>query len=137
MKRNDITEVRNRLRRMGKNIAHTYLNTWRPIEKVTLTSIKDVMATIYKNVLNSTISIELDEINKKITIQDNDCALCKYHFSDINVAGCEIIGSMVAEFINMINSDQDGLKIEIQDINESKVLGHSACIHVYNFTGGQ
>ena len=137
MKRNDITEVRSRLRRMGKNIAHTYLNTWRPIEKVTLTNIKDVMATIYKNVLNSTISIELDEINKNIFIKDNDCALCKYHFSDINVAGCEIISSMVAEFINMINSDQDGLKIEIQDINESKVLGHASCIHIYNFTGGQ
>ena len=137
MKRNDITEVRSRLKRMGKNIAHTYLNTWRPIEKVTLTNIKDVLATIYKSVLNSTISIELDEINKKITIQDNDCALCKYHFSDINVAGCEIIGSMVAEFINTINSNQNGFKIELQDISESKVLGHSACIHVYNFTGGQ
>jgi hypothetical protein len=137
MKRNDITEVRSRLRRMGKNIAHTYLHTWRPIERVTLTNVKDVLATIYKNVLNSSISIELDEVNRKITIQDNDCALCKYHFSDINVAGCEIIGSMVAEFINIINSNQNGFKVEIQDINESKVFGHNTCVHVYNFSGGK
>jgi len=137
MKRNDITEVRSRLRRMGKNIAHTYLNTWRPIEKVTLTNVKDVLATIYKNVLDSTVSIELDEVNKKITVQDNDCALCKYQFTDINVAGCEIIGSMVAEFINLINSNQGEFKIDLQNINESKVLGHASCIHVYNFTGGQ
>ena len=137
MKRNDITEVRSRLRRMGKNIAHTYLNTWRPIEKVTLTNVKDVLATIYKNVLDSTVSIELDEVNKKITVQDNDCALCKYQFTDINVAGCEIIGSMVAEFINLINSNQGEFKIDLQNINVSKVLGHASCIHVYNFTGGQ
>jgi hypothetical protein len=137
MKRNDITEVRSRLRRMGKNIAHTYLNTWRPIEKVTLTNIKDVLATIYKNVLDSTVSIELDEVNKKITVQDNDCALCKYQFTDINVAGCEIIGSMITEFINVINSNQDGFKIEIQDIDQSKIFGHNSCIHIYNFTGGK
>jgi hypothetical protein len=137
MKRNDITEVRSRLRRMGKNIAHTYLNTWRPIEKVTFTNVKDVLATIYRNVLNSNISIELDEVNKKITIQDNDCALCKYHFSDINVAGCEIIGSMVVEFINIINSKQNGFKIGMQDINESKVFGHNSCKHVYSYTGGK
>ena len=59
MKRNDITEVRSRLKRMGKNIAHTYLNTWRPIEKVTLTNIKDVLATIYKSVLNSILFADL------------------------------------------------------------------------------
>ena len=136
MKRNGVTEVRRRLRRMGKNIAHTYLNSWRPIEKVDLANVKDVLATIYKNVLDSSVSIELDSMNKKITIQDNDCALCNYHFSDINVAGCEIIGSMVAEFVKIINSNDNGFQLEIEEIKESKVMGYSSCIQTYTYNEG-
>ena len=136
MKRNGVTEVRRRLRRMGKNIAHTYLKSWKPIEKVDLANVKDVLATIYKNVLDSTISIELDSLNKKIIIQDNDCALCKYHFSDIDVAGCEIIGSMVAEFVKIINSNGNGFQIEIEEIKESKVMGHASCIQIYTYNEG-
>ena len=136
MKRNGVTEVRRRLRRMGKNIAHTYIKSWKPIEKVALANVKDFLATIYKNVLDSTVSIELDSLNNKIIIQDNDCALCKYHFSDIDVAGCEIIGSMVAEFVKIINSNGNGFQIEIEEIKESKVMGHASCIQIYTYNEG-
>jgi hypothetical protein len=44
---------------------------------------------------------------------------------------------MVAEFVNIINSNQNGFKIEILDINESKVFGHNSCVHVYVYTGGK
>lgn len=121
---------------MGKNIAHTYLKSWKPIDRVDLANIKDVLATIYKNVLDSSVSIELDSLNKKIIIQDKDCALCKYHFSDIDVAGCEIIGSMVAEFVKIINSNANGFQIEIEEIKESKVMGHASCIQIYTYNEG-
>ena len=51
MKLNGITDIRERLRRMGKNIAHTYNKYWKPIDSVNLDNVKDVLATLYKNVL--------------------------------------------------------------------------------------
>ncbi|MHA1669623.1 MAG: hypothetical protein ACTSV5_03485 [Promethearchaeota archaeon] len=139
MKNNGITEIKQRLRRMGQNIAHTYVKYWKPIEIIDLNNISDSLATIYKNILNSTVSIEINSSNNTISVKDNDCALCKYQFEDIEVAGCEIIASMIAEFINLINA-QSGAKFTLEplDIKESRALGHKTCIHGYKyFEGGK
>jgi len=139
MKNNGITEIKHRLRRMGQNIAHTYIKFWKPIELIDLNNVSDVLATIYKNILNSTVSIEINTSNHTISVKDNDCALCKYHFDDIEVAGCEIIASMVVEFINLINTQSAAsFSIEPVDIKESRALGHKTCIQVYKyFEGGK
>ena len=139
MRNNGITEIQHRLRRMGQNIAHTYIKFWKPIERIDLNNIKDVLATLYKNILNSMVSIEINTSNHTISVKDNDCALCKYHFDDIEVAGCEIIASMVVEFINLINAQSAApFSVETVNIKESRALGHKMCLHVYKyFEGGQ
>ena len=136
MKLNGISEVRDRLRNIGKNIAHTYFNYWKPIEYVDISNLKDVIATIYKNVLSSSVSIELDDNNKVVRVRDTDCPLCKYHFNDIEVAGCEVISAMVSEFISLINNELDEkktFKITNLEIEESKALGHKNCIQIYKY----
>ena len=92
---------------------------------------------IYKNILNSTVSIEINPNSSTISVKDNDCALCKYHFEDIEVAGCEIIASMIAEFVNLINA-QSGTSLSLEPINikESRALGNKSCIHVYKYLEG-
>ena len=137
MKNNGLTEIKQRLKRMGKNIAHTYVKYWKPIEVIDLSNISDVLATLYKNILNSTVSIEIYSTNNTISVKDNDCALCKYHFEDIEVAGCEIIASMIAEFVNLINA-QSGTLLSLEPINikESRALGNKSCIHVYKYLEG-
>ncbi len=72
MKINGVTETRENLRRMGRNIARTYVKYWKPIDNINLSNVKDVITTIYKHVLNSTVSIEIDKSNKSITVHDND-----------------------------------------------------------------
>jgi len=139
MKLNDITNIRERLRGIGKNIAQTYSSYWKPIEFVNLENIKDVLATLYKNILNSGVSIELDTLNKNITVKDSDCALCKYHFEDINEAGCEIILAMMAEFIFLINKESEStseFSVEPFEVSESRSLGHKICIHQYKYILG-
>ena len=139
MKLNAITDVRKRLRRMGKNIAQTYVKYWKPIDLVNLDNIKDVLATLYKNILNSSISIELDNLENSIIVKDNNCALCKYHFEDINEAGCEIILAMMAEIISLINQESESkpkFSIEPFEVSESRSIGHKLCVHRYKYKEG-
>ena len=139
MKINAITDIRTRLRRMGRNIAQTYSNYWKPIDSVNLENIKDVLATLYKNILNSGVSVELDNLENRIIVKDSDCALCKYHFEDINEAGCEIILAMMAEFISDINKESNlnpDFSIEPYEVSESRSFGHKTCIHHYKYKVG-
>jgi len=139
MQINKIEDIRNRLRRMGKNIAQTYIKYWKPINSVTLDNVKDVLATFYKNILNSGVTIELDDLAQNISVKDNNCALCKYHFEDINEAGCEIVLAMMAEFINIINSEsKEPSKVILQpfEVSESRSLGHKSCVHYYKYAIG-
>ncbi|MFX0057897.1 MAG: hypothetical protein ACFE85_04585 [Candidatus Hodarchaeota archaeon] len=139
LKINGISEIRERMRRMGRNIAHTYVRYWKPIDFINESNVKDVIATIYKNILNSNVSIELDSVNTKIVVKDNDCPLCKYHFEDIDTAGCEIIVAMVAEFINLINKEsKDSSSISLQHLNieTSRTFGNKACIQNFIFKVG-
>ncbi len=136
MKLNGVSETRENLRRMGRNIARTYVKYWKPIDSINLSNMRDVITTIYKHVLNSSVSIEIDKLNKSITVQDNDCSLCKYHFNDIEVAGCEIIAAMIAEIISCINKEKSSLVLESLDILESRTFGHKSCIQSFKYEEG-
>lgn len=137
MKHNDKINIKERLRRMGKNIAKTFANYWRPIDRVNLSNIKDVITTIYKKILNSSITIDIDEINKTIKIRDTKCSLCKYFYEDVgNFAGCEVLLGMVSEFISIINANsEETFKITLTplEISESLSYGDKACIQIFKY----
>jgi hypothetical protein len=136
MKINGVSGTRENLRRMGRNIATTYINYWKPIDRVNKSNISNVITTIYKKILNSSVSVEIDEINKIVLVKDNDCSLCKYHFSDIDVAGCEIIAAMISEIISQINQKQSPIELQPLDILESRTFGHKSCIQSFKYTEG-
>ena len=136
MKINGVSETREKLRRMGRNIAQTYIKYWKPIDNVNRANLNDVITTIYKKILNSSVSVEIDEINKIITVKDNDCSLCKYHFNDIEVAGCEIIAAMISEIISRINNEKSSLILEPLDVLESRTFGHKSCIQSFKYKEG-
>jgi len=136
MERNGISDLKNRLRGMGKEMGKTFLNYWKPTETVTLSNIKDVITTIYQKILNSSISIEIDESKNIIKVRDQNCALCKYHYDDIEIAGCEIIIGMVSEIISLISkesNDASAFSFEPFEILESRALGNKTCIQVYKY----
>jgi hypothetical protein len=136
MKINGVSGTRENLRRMGRNIARTYIKYWKPIDHVNKTNISDVITTIYKKILNSSVSVELDEINNLILVKDNDCSLCKYLFSDIDVAGCEIISAMTSEIITCINKEKPQIILQPIDILESRTFGHKSCIQSFKYKEG-
>lgn len=136
MKNNGIAEIRERFRRMGQNIAHTYIKFWKPIDYINKNNVKDVIATIYKNILNSSVSIDFDNNQRLIIVKDNDCPLCKYQYEDIQIAACEVIAAMVAEFVFLVNKEaipRSLFSLEALDIKESRTLGSKSCIQIYKY----
>jgi ribosomal protein L25 (general stress protein Ctc) len=133
MKINGVSESREKLRRMGQNIARTYVKYWKPIDNINLSNVRDFMATIYKHVLNSSVSIEINKSDKTIMVQDNDCSLCKYQFNDIDVAGCEIIAAMISEIVSCINKEKSSIILEPLDVLESRTFGHKSCIQRFKY----
>jgi len=140
MKKNPKVDVSERLRNMGKNISRTFVNYWKPIDLVNQSNVKDFLTTLYQKVVNSSISIEVDDINKLVKIKDAKCALCKYHYDDVNVAGCEILLGLVSEFIFLINKDtkdSSAIFLEPYKIEASRALGNDACVQIFKFKIGK
>ncbi len=136
MKNNRVLNLKEKLRNMGQSIAKTYIRYWKPTESVNISNLKDVMATIYLKVFNSTISIEINDDENLIEVHDQRCALCKYHYEDVEIAGCEIILGMVSEIISLINKESNNpssLIIEPYKIIESRAIGNKKCIQLYKY----
>jgi hypothetical protein len=137
MEKNGKKDIVERLRGMGQNIARTLFNYWKPINIVTLSNVKDVVSTIYQKILISSVSIEIKD--DLLSVKDTNCALCKYHYEDLNVAGCEIILGFVSEFISLISKKSKELTsiyLEPHKVEMSKSYGHPSCIQVYNIKKG-
>ena len=134
--KNGKDDLNARLQRMGRNIAKTYIKYWTPAEIIDINNIKDVIITLYKKVLKSSVSVDLKEDDKLLVINDLDCALCKYEYDDIKVAGCEILLGFISEFINLVNTNSKNrivLMIEPIKIQESKAFGNKSCIQIFKY----
>jgi hypothetical protein len=136
MKKNGILDLKSTLRRMGQNLARTYIHYWKPTDTVKITNLKDVITTIYQKILNSSISIEINDTESMVKVQDYKCALCKYQYDDIDIAGCEIILGMVSEFVSLISRESLGsssIFLKPYNVEESRVFGNKACIQLYKY----
>jgi ribosomal protein L25 (general stress protein Ctc) len=139
MEKNGIKDLKEKIRRMGQNIARTYIRYWKPSDVVTITNLKDIITTIYQKVLNSTISIEMNDLEKHVIVQDYKCALCKYHYDDLEIAGCEILLGMVSEFVSLISkesTDSSSIILEPLEVRESRTNGNKSCIQIYKYKRG-
>ena len=140
MEKNGVLDLKERLRKMGQNIAKTYIRYWKPTNVVTSSNLKDVITTIYQKVLNSSTSIEIDDVENLIRVQDYSCALCKYQYDDIEIAGCEITLGMVSGIISLINkesSDPSSIFLEPYEVKESRAFGNKTCIQLYKYEIGR
>jgi preprotein translocase subunit SecA len=140
MEKNGLTDLKGTLRKMGKDIARTYIRYWKPTDLVNLSNIKDVITTIYQKILNSSVSIEINDIEKLVRVQDSKCALCKYQYDDVEIAGCEIILGMVSEMIYLISegvNDASSVYLEPFEVPESRAYGNKKCIQIYKYRTGE
>ncbi|TXT59717.1 MAG: hypothetical protein BAJALOKI1v1_1380009 [Promethearchaeota archaeon] len=136
MGKNGVEDLATRFHQMGRNIAKTYYAYWNPIEMVSLNNIRDVIATIYKEILNSSVGVEINNTEKVIVVRDSGCALCKYHYEDIEIAGCEILLGLISEYINQINlhsKKNPEIFIEPLNVQESRAYGNKSCIQIFKY----
>jgi hypothetical protein len=141
MEKNGVTDTIERMRRIGRNIARTFVKYWQPnVHNININNVKDVMTTIYQKILNSTISIEMNGVDKLIIVKDNNCSLCRYRYSDVEISGCEIIMGMVSEIVNLVNKnsrDDSSIFLEPYKIVESRAYGNNTCIQTYKYIVGK
>ncbi|TXT65887.1 MAG: hypothetical protein BAJALOKI3v1_60026 [Promethearchaeota archaeon] len=139
MNKNGVDNLKERLREMGKNISKTYLKYWSPTETVNLDNVREVIATIYNKILQSSVSVELNEAENLVVVHDSSCPLCKYQYDDIHIAGCEIILGMISEYINLINGNSRDKTILITEpvrVQESRALGNNSCVQIFKYRVG-
>ncbi len=140
MEKNGIRHSKAILRKMGQNIARTYINYWKPTDIVTLVNLKEVVTTIYQKILNSAVSIDINEMEKLIHVQDYRCALCKYNYDDLEVAGCEVLLGLVSEFITLISKESyesSSIFLEPYEVAESRAYGNKKCVQVFKYKIGK
>jgi len=140
MEKNGVSNLKEKLREMGQNIAKTYIQYWKPTDSVNLSNLKDVISTIYQKILNSSPSIELNDTDQLVRVRDHNCALCKYHYDDIEIAGCEIILGVVSEIISLISEESNDISsvvFEPYEVTESRAYGDKACIQLYKYKLGR
>ncbi|MHA2038801.1 MAG: hypothetical protein ACW98X_20405 [Promethearchaeota archaeon] len=140
MEKNGMADLKGKLRKMGSNIARTYIRHWKPTGQVNSSNLKDVITTIYQKILNSSVSIEVVDNENLVRVQDYKCALCKYQYDDIEIAGCEIILGMVSEIINLINDEANNISsvfMEPLEVAESRAYGNKVCIQAYKYKIGE
>jgi len=102
--------------------------------------VRDVIATMYKKIVSSSVSIELDESQKLIVVKDSKCALCKYFYEDVGkFAGCEILLGMISELISLINNNSTSnskILLTPLEVRESFFYGDKECIQVFKYSSG-
>jgi len=118
-------DIKSRLKRMGRNIGKT-MNI---IFKFQKNNVEEILKDIYKILLHSKVNIYKE--NNVLTVEDSNCALCKYYRQDINIPPDTIIPAMVAEIMSI-----NGYKVIDSVVISSKSLGDTICVHKYEFVGG-
>ena len=113
-------ELERRYLDMGRNIGATFIKEITPQSK----ELKNLFRELYNVTLSSKVKV-LQEGNI-YTIQDSKCALCKYQYDDIDIAGCTIEIGMISEMLQRL-----GYQVVDNTIIESKTYGHKHCIHQY------
>ncbi len=116
-------EIRDRLERMGKNIATTIL------ENMTFqgTNLEELFSTIYLDIFESKVSISHNR--NYVMIEDKKCSLCRYKRENLEVSPCIVIASLVKEICSV-----NGHKIKECDVTNSVALGDLSCMHSYEIT---
>jgi predicted hydrocarbon binding protein len=139
MAKNKRSDVKERFRQMGENIAKTYVDHWKPTDLVNRANLRETIGMIYKEVLKSSVTVEINKTEQLVIVNDKGCALCKYDYDDVHIAGCEILLGMVSTFVNEINrlSNQKAyLVLEPVRVQESRALGNGKCVQVFKYKAG-
>lgn len=118
-------DIIGKLREMGKKIALTYINYWKPKYKDTI----DLMRVIHRTVFKTAARVR--ESDSEIVVISRSCPLCKYRRENIDVPGCNILVGFIEKFYELLSKDNPDLpKIE-GTIETSRIFGEKKCKYTF------
>ncbi len=114
------------LRRMGRDIARTFVKCWVPPMGNPAQNLRE----IYQFVTGSKVKVET--AGRVLRVVDKKCRLCNIKYSDIDHAGCEIIAAMVAEFFAQAHAKgATTANLTLLGVDKSRARGDAQCVHVF------
>ncbi len=113
-------DLEKRFLEMGKKIGASYVKVVSPHSE----NLDSLLQEIYQITLRSKVKIIHE--NNSIIVQDSKCALCKYQYDDIDLAGCTISIGMIKEILEKM-----GYIVSKYKIVQSKAYGDNICSHEY------
>jgi len=136
--RNDLNksteETRNILQEMGKNIAKTFYNYWKPQNEEPLKIIREIHRVVFKT------AAKVREKDNYIIVTNRSCPFCKYK-RPVDVAGCELIIGFIIQYFEFLKGKKyvdsiSGEELTIPQlqgkVTVSKIFGEKPyCQNVY------
>ncbi len=114
------------LRRMGRDIAHTFARYWLPSPGDPASALQE----IYQFVTGSKVKVDVK--GQVIRVVDKKCRLCKLKYPDIDHVGCEVIAAMAAEFVAEAHAKGAiPKKLSLLGVDKSRARGDDQCVHVF------
>ncbi len=118
-----VQDLKPRLIEMGRNIGETYSEAL-DYKKTKFTA---DLKELYEITVHSKVKLQLNQETRTIDVIDSKCALCKYNYEDIDIAGCYVIMGMIERLMNKIGYKN----FHLLDVLHSKTCGDEECIHQY------
>lgn len=113
------------LKEMGRKIALTYANYWKPEYKDVL----DLMREIHRSVFKTAARVRDNE--GEISVISRSCPLCKYPRENIDVAGHNIILGFIETFFELLSKDDPQIP-KINGVSEtSRIFGEKKCKYTF------
>lgn len=116
-------EITERFMEMGKNIGATFVQEINP----STSNISLLIEDLYQITVKSKVKIEIK--GNQVRVTDDKCALCKYQYNDIDIAGCTISMAMVGEMLERL-----GFPISSMNVVKSKCFGDEVCAHQFELS---
>jgi hypothetical protein len=118
-------DIITKLKEMGRNIANTYINYWKPDFKDALDLMREIHRTVFKT------AARVREKEAKINVVSRSCPLCKYKRDEIEVPGCNIIVGFIEAMYEMLAEGASLPKVE-GTVETSRIFGEKYCKYSFN-----
>ena len=90
-------DTRKIIQNMGKNIAKSFFNYWKPENTEPLRIIREIYRTVFSG------SVNVREKDGYIVVIDRNCPFCKYT-RDVDISGCELILGFITQYFDLLSS---------------------------------
>ncbi len=118
-------DIIEKLREMGRRIASTYANYWKPEYKDALDLMREIHRTVFKT------AARVRQNDSEIVVISRSCPLCKYRRENIDTPGCNILVGFLEKFYAILSKDNPEVPKLEGTVDTSRIFGEKYCKYTF------